>query len=148
MSLEERKELVEFVEDVHGLLRDVVFEHPELLPGELLNLYGSAVSEVETHVIETRLALLEVPPESLGDLDDKLENAGLSGDQLALKLKGYWRAVTSFRQTLPHRRFLLRRAFRWANVVLGSLAGVIGAAEPLKELKGVVEAGIEDKDED
>jgi hypothetical protein len=40
---------------------------------------------------------------------------------------------------------LFRRALRWANVVLGSLA-IVGAAEPIKEFKEGVEAALEDRD--
>ena len=45
-------------------------------------------------------------------------------------------------------RGLLRRALRWGNVVLGSLAGAIGAAETIKEFKEAVEAGLEDEAEE
>jgi hypothetical protein len=43
---------------------------------------------------------------------------------------------------------VLRRELRWGNVVLGSLAGAIGAAEAIKEFKETVEAGLEDEIEE
>jgi hypothetical protein len=145
---EERERLAEFVQDCYELLGQVVTEHGEWLPAELRDTYRRAWQEIEPDVRDLRAALRDgassVPGFYLseGGWDERLRRAGLSGASLDLKLGGFTRARDRFLVN-PIRRFL-RSPLRWANIVLGSLAGVIGAAEVLKELKETVEAGVED----
>jgi hypothetical protein len=68
----------------------------------------------------------------------------LTGSQLDFKLTGFRRLRERFRSFGS--RHVFRRALRWADVILGSLAGVVGAAEPIKEFKEGVEAAIDDRD--
>jgi hypothetical protein len=148
VAFEDRQQLEAFVAELYDVLRTVVFEHSEWLPGDLRTSYEFAFLALGESVQETRTALL---PERFTDpsgqyqqgMDIALERAGLTGTQLELKLSGWRRAIGFFRAGPT--RTLLRRALRWANVLLGSLAGVVGAAEALKEFKETVETGIEEE---
>ena len=110
----------------------------------------------------TRLQMEERP---------KLIAAGLAGSELDVKLNGFylWYQAFNISVVSPERvitarpsrwwkfgradnaaehslKWLapLKYALKWANITLGSLAAVLPVAEPLKELKEVVERGIED----
>jgi len=148
MALEDRQTLDTFVDEVHSLLRSVIFEHRDWLPDDLWQSYEAALSDLAQAVDETRNALFPDAgldaPRFAEQLDADLAGAGLTGTQLNLKVSGWRRALSRFAQS-PARR-LLRRALRWGNVLLGSLAGVIGAAEALKEFKEAVEAGLEEEE--
>lgn len=77
-----------------------------------------------------------------------LEEAGLAGPELELKLLTFRRWLSEFlfgggRFLRPGTKTALRKALERANIVLGSLGGVPGvsaAVEPIKELKESVEA--------
>jgi hypothetical protein len=148
VAFDDRQQLDGFVGEVYDVLRTIIFERSDWLPRDLWTSYEVAFMAVAGSVEETRATLL---PERVADpsaeyqrgLDLALERAGLTGTQLELKLGGWRRAVRFFRATPT--RALLRRALRWANVLLGSLAGVVGAAEALKEFKETVETGIEEE---
>ena len=151
MALEDRERLGEFIGEIQSLLRVAVERHGDWLPRDLQESYRAAFRELGEAVDATRRELK--PPEPSeptpgpGErLDDRLERAGLTGEQLELKLGGWRRAVDRFFNRPG--RGLLRRALRWGNVVLGSLAGAIGAAEAIKEFKETVEAGLEDEAEE
>lgn len=152
MPLEDRQRLDAFVDECYQLLRTVVFEYRGWLPDELRDAYEVAFISLETSRAELRRALVpemfvsNIPYDDdyLVLLELRLEQAGLVGPQWALKEAGWKRALDRFRR-FPT-RFVLRGALKWANVILGSLAGVVGAAETLKEFKEAVEAGIEDDD--
>jgi hypothetical protein len=130
------------------VLGAVIFEHRGWLPRDLGGLYEEAYHEIEYAVGATRATLL---PEEYGrapavyaeELDSELERVGLTGSQLELKRSGWVRALARF-EAAPVRSLLLR-ALRWANIILGSLAGVVGASEALKEFKESVEQGLEDE---
>jgi hypothetical protein len=149
MAFEDRQQLDAFVAELHDVLRTVIFEHSDWLPDDLWTSYEVAFMALRGSVDETRATLL---PERFTDpsaeyqqgLDIALERAGLTGTQLELKLSGWRRAIGFFRAGPT--RSLLRRALRWANVLLGSLAGVVGAAEALKEFKETVETGVEEEE--
>jgi hypothetical protein len=153
VALEDRQRLEEFAESVYQLLGEVVREQPQWLPPELRDDYVRAWQDAEADLGRLRQALLpearrsaaEAPPPDQGSLDAALAASGLVGSQLRLKLRGYYRALDRFRAALAPRR--LRRVLRWGDVILGSLAGVVGGAEALKELKEAVEAGVEDQEE-
>jgi hypothetical protein len=68
---------------------------------------------------------------------ERLENAGLSGGQLSLKLQGLNAAWNRFKRRGSTR--LLRNLLGWINAILGSLAQVIPGVEALKELKEAIE---------
>ncbi len=141
MTAEERERLERFVTEVYDGLGEIIF-NTEVLPADLGEDYRQAFHEADSSVEDTRRALWERTEEgSFAVSDDAFERAGLTGAQLNLKVSGWRRAWARFRN--DRRPRILRRALRWANVLLGSLAGVIGAAEPLKELKEAVEAGVE-----
>jgi hypothetical protein len=152
MALEDRERLAKFIDEIYNLLRVSVDRHREWLPLDLRESYWSAFQALDEAVGATRQELEAPEPSNptgaRGErIDDRLERAGLTGAQLDLKLSGWRGALDRFFNTPG--RGLLRRALRWGNVVLGSLAGAIGAAEAIKEFKETVEAGLEDEaDED
>lgn len=155
MAREDREQLDLFLDDLQSVLYEVVHQRTELLPADLRASYAAAFRQVELSIRATRDALLLPPPpadypgapETYGEVSDEdLERAGLTGEQLGLKIRGWQRALGFFRRS-PVRR-ALRRVFRWGNVLLGSLAGVIGAAELVKEFKEAVEAGVEETEEE
>jgi hypothetical protein len=151
VASDDREKLGEFIDEIHNLLRVAVDRHRDWLPAELQESYWSAFHALDKAVDVTRRQLeapeLSQPMGGLDEpLDDRLERAGLTGEQLQLKLSGWRRALNRFFDRPG--RGLLRRALRWGNVVLGSLAGAIGAAETIKEFKEAVEAGLEDEAEE
>lgn len=67
----------------------------------------------------------------------KLADAGLTGQQLDLKLKGLSEAWARFQRRGSVR--LLRKVLDWINILLGSLASILPGGEGVKELKEAIE---------
>ncbi len=72
----------------------------------------------------------------------KLQAKGLSGKEAEAKLFGFKRVFRAFRKFGGLK--LLRRALKWADVILGSLASIIPGIDSIKEFKESVEAGLDD----
>ena len=70
-----------------------------------------------------------------------LEEIGLTGIQLQLKLQGFFGAIGRRVGRLSRR--WLREVLAWANVILGSLARVLPAAEVVKEYKECLEVALD-----
>ncbi len=99
-------------------------------------------------------------PVSISDAD--LDRAGLVGLQLRLKLDAYRSSRAEYqeaRELIPAQGFdstpqqhgflrKVRRFFRRANPILGSIASIFPPAEAFKEYKETAEASVEDAIED
>jgi hypothetical protein len=133
--------LDEFLE--RAVRRDVIEELLEtpldyITDEEFLELFQGVYFELVQNVFDIQDAFLgEIGPE----LDDALERVGLTGAGRELKVGLFRRALDRFRQFRSRR--WVKSAFKFANIVLGSLGPVpfVGiAAEPIQELKDAIEA--------
>jgi hypothetical protein len=146
MSEQDRGWLGEFIGDFRAFMRDVTAAN-SLLSEAWLEGPRAAFQELLSNpdTFEQVQATLRGDNDLDADLerlDADLERLGLTGSNLEIKLAGWRRARARLRDSLTRRA--LRSAFRWANTLLGSLAGAIGAAEALKELKEITENTYED----
>jgi hypothetical protein len=136
-----REQLTKFLNDLQELL-DEYKDHPEWIPDDLKDDLDEARKVFIRHG--------QVRPRATGRVDDdphgQLGDAGLTGDQLRLKLTGFRGALGRFRRAGT--KVLFRRALRWANVILDGLAGIVPGVEAVKEFKGSVEAATEDIEPD
>jgi hypothetical protein len=133
-----------FLADVAALLEESV---------ELVGTFpASRVSPdlVSAHAAAWRdLRQRELLPSVFAELDQPeaaaaLEEVGLTGVHLGFKLTGWLGALTEWRDARTAES--LRRAFHWANVVLGSLGQVLAgpAADIFKEFKEGTEAVLDE----
>jgi hypothetical protein len=133
----ERKQLREFLKDVRTLMREIVEEHHDLFrtDEETRQLFRAAWSEVNP-LFDTAISAL-----NSNDYDGELKRAGLTGNQLKLKLSGFRRAQDHFRlggwKVGP-----LKKVLDWINTILGSLSAIPGV-EPIKELKEAIENNLD-----
>lgn len=95
--------------------------------------------EVKTRFTDVRSALADLPPGSL-------ENAGLSGPLLSLKLDRFNRARELLRPGFARGAF--KRLLRWANVLLDSLSTILPPAKAIEEFKKTVDGALADAEED
>jgi hypothetical protein len=138
-------------------------------------------SGVQGHVAEIDRLLAEVERGTDSTLQKRLDDAGLDGEPLQIKMALFRKALDRFNDTgaqsandiwqrlldaIPHgvrdrlaRRFhwmrgklrggakkrLFRSVLRWANPILGSLAAAIPPVAYVKEVKELVEAGVEEE---
>ncbi len=145
MSLEDRRALSDFVDELHDVLAHEVRGNPDEF-GEAGNDLMEALEELEESggpfdLVAGQLIAADFADEPDEDGRSLLDRLGLSGANLRLKLGGWARAYDQWRADPGT---ALRRVFRWSNTLLGSMAGVVGAAEPLKEFKESVENAYED----
>ncbi len=146
MSQEDREALRRFVTEVRDVLTHVVRGQPELL-GDAAGDLDEALTELEGEGILERVEQDLLEAEYADEPDERgrtlLSRVGLTGANLRVKLRGWSRAYEGWQSN----GLTLRPVFRWANTILGSLAGVVGAAESLKEYKESVENAYEDVQE-
>jgi hypothetical protein len=141
MPEEDRRDLQTFIDELQRLLQDVASEtrHPHLLSpdrredlrtalGALSNFFGDVRHALDDPVVDTQ-------PTTPGKYS--LENAQLTGEPRRRKIGGFRQALDRFRNW-PTRKSL-SRVFRWANMLLESLAEVVPGAATLKELKQYAE---------
>jgi hypothetical protein len=140
-----RQELVSFLGELREFLPSLLDSHPHWFADELRDELRAIWNEELPRSFETAIAELTgaVPPtgQPPTQLDNRLQAAGLSGRMLGIKLSGFRRALGRFYSERTKRWF--HRAARWANVILGSLAGIVGGAEAIKEFKETFEAAAE-----
>lgn len=130
--------LQRFLRDLHRLLQDIVDDGERVLPPESRSELAAAWGDIqESRVIDTAVDELDGPR-----LEGPLRGVGLTGAQLDFKLNPFRRAYDQW----SRQRALasLRRALRWANVVLGSLSKVIVGLDALKEFKEGTETALEE----
>jgi hypothetical protein len=130
--------LQQFLKELHDLLVMVV-EHPR---GTWLVLDRHAEMHAAWQEIQPRFADLRRELDQ-GNTDAQLSEAGLTGAPLRFKMAGWKQAFERFIGRPG--RTALRLALKWANIALGSLATIFGAAEPIKEFKEAMEAEVEDR---
>lgn len=90
---------------------------------------------------EASASLLAAAEEIADKPDSELARAGLTGEQLGLKLDSWRRELHPIGSRL--RRGWARRTLKAANIIVGSVASVVGIAEPVKELGEVIVDAIE-----
>lgn len=170
MTIEDRRDVVSIVEETHGLIgnslaTDVpsflvirfelldplqqLLEQPLVDDPEMVAMMRASYFELITNVRATQELLLGPQGEAL---DAQLASAGLAGQLLALKTTGFRRELSGVLEQTerPRRKRWFRRAAKWANIVLGSLASVpiVGpVVEPLKEFKESVETQVDQETE-
>ncbi|HEX3361772.1 MAG TPA: hypothetical protein VHS74_12330 [Solirubrobacterales bacterium] len=124
---------------------------------ELLGLFQEAYFGLVENVLLIQEELLGERGE---ELDAYLEQAGLTDAGRDLKVGGFRRALDFARGLNPGRaagrvrqfaqRHWVKKAFKWANIIIGSLGAVpvVGiAVEPIGELKDAIEVqGEEDQE--
>jgi hypothetical protein len=129
----------DFIDTLVNVLGEVVNSRNILFHESLRDKLEAAWNDLLTNTI----------PQIRDDIpfagDIKLQQAGLAGQQLDLKLQGFQSAYEDLKLMGGIKR--LKRFFKWANLILGSLAAVIPAVELLKEYKGSAEIGVEEAEE-
>jgi len=145
--------LREFLRQLKAILADLA-EYPRpAIPGRHHETMKAAWSEVQPKFTAASNELR--PPQSTNHIS-KLKEVGLMGPQLTFKLSIFQHARD---ELLDHgtpkdgqqkkrrwwKRFcrLFKPALKAADVILGSLAGVIPVVEAIKEYKESVESGVE-----
>jgi hypothetical protein len=137
---DDRRALANFLSEVQVLLGDTVADPSTWFPTELHEPLQSAWEELKPSFDLAGRYLAEPPDANL--LEAELAHVGLTGGQLLLKRTGWERARDAFRERFTRRA--LRRALGWANIILGSLAGIIPGGDAIKEYKEVVEQAVEE----
>ena len=163
MALEDRREIVSVVEETYALLgRALAANVATDLPGaradvleelsttevdllvtdvEMLGLIRAAYLELGATVSQLNQQLLGPSGQTY---DAPLQQAQLTGRGRRMKVRGFRRALNSVLHAVrADRPRWIRRALKWANIILGSLGAVPGVgalADPIKELKEAVEA--------
>ena len=163
MAEEDRKEIVSVVEETYALLgRALAANLPEDLPGaradvleelstteidplvtdvEMIGLIRAAYAELGATVSQLNQQLLGTSGQQY---DVPLQQAQLTGRGRRMKVRGFRRALNGVLNAVhADRPKWIRRALKWANIILGSLGAVPGVgalADPIKELKESVEA--------
>jgi hypothetical protein len=138
-TLEERALLANVVNEVYELCDETI--RSAWLPRDMIQQYDEALLRVNVAMQDGLEILLSDDPE----VSERLDRAGLGGAELDLKVTGWRRWLRRFRERRT--TGLLRRAFKWGNVILGSLSSVVVAFEPLREIKESIEAGLEEPPE-
>jgi hypothetical protein len=163
MSYQERRDLVEAVEETYALMgRSLGADIPELLirnavrPDILIRLsdvrMDSYVTDTEMLALfleaynDTVESVLRLSQLLLGDggqrFDARLGRVGLTGSSLRLKVGGFRRSFGQVLLASPGFRWI-KKTFEWGNIILGSLGAIpaIGIiTEPIHELKQSIEA--------
>jgi len=144
MDVQDKELLVKFLKDLKKLLSQIL-EEKGTFRGEWLQLALKAYSELSGLWEEAQSHIHS------GEYDTRLDQVGLSGVQLRVKLAGFNNALAATVQ-LPGGRVsrwkIFRRALKWANIILGSLVKALTRLELIKEFKECVEEGLEEAIED
>jgi hypothetical protein len=128
--------LVEFLRDLEGVLEDVADTPSGLVPAELEGLVQRAWPHVQPRFATARDAIEAAAGSGA------FEAAGLFGDQLLFKLRGFELARGRFIRVRAART--LASALGWANVILKSLPIAVTVKEPIEEYKSAVERAAQD----
>ena len=134
----DREQIETFLLELEDLLRDALHgpEAGALFRSDLLEELRGAWEEMPALFGEARADLMS--PEREPEVVAGLRRVRLFGRQLAMKIGGWKTSSAAFLRDKTGR--LLSAALGWGDVILGSLAGVVGAAEGIKEFKEAVEA--------
>ena len=124
--------LEDFLEEVRKLFDNITYHWDQILiPAEFRKPLVEAWDEL-------RPAIASLKDEvNSDDNATKLEEAGLSGKQLQLKLGILNRVWEKFKDTGTAK--VLRKLLGWINKILASLGAVLPGGEAVKELKEAIE---------
>jgi len=92
---EDRAALADFLSEVQGVLGEML-EYPEWFSEELHELLRAALGDVAPRIELVQRYLTD--PHDADVLDARLAEAGLTGVQLELKLRGFRGALERFRE--------------------------------------------------
>ena len=124
--------LKDFLEEVRKLFDNITYHWDQIfIPAEFRGRLVDAWDELRPAI--TRLKDEVDSPYN----ETKLEEAGLSGNQLQLKLGILNRIWEKFKDSGTAK--LLRKLLGWINKILESLAMAIPGGEAVKELKDAIE---------
>ncbi len=141
----DKHDLLEVLDFASDLLGDVGQQRLKFLPPHLQDPAKAAWPGVQARLREAR----QVLDSRWDELRPSLDEAGLTGDQLALKMAGFRHARSSWLSRRLKR--LLLGILKWLNIFLGSLGDVLRKLVPgfeaVKEYKESLEHGLEEKQE-
>lgn len=148
VSREDKRILLDFLRSLYGVLRRLIADRRQLLQPEVRALMAAAWKEIER---EGRFEEIEQMLEG-SDYDSALGVHGLRGDQLALKVKTFERALGAVERD-EERRFVSKRQRRslraWllqtADAVLDSVAAAVPPVAAVQEVKAVGEAALSER---
>lgn len=137
-QLSDEERLASFLDDVHEILDQIVGDERLFVEGtheDVVALWEETRGLIPTvqRTLRGQDADLEGPP----PLDARLERAGLTGNSLRVKLSVFDKLWDRLKRRWTPKRIV--GVLGVVNSMLGSLATAIGAAEPLKEAKEIVE---------
>jgi hypothetical protein len=169
MAYEDREDIVATVEETYALMgralsidipyavvenavRREVLERlmgaeidPYVTDSEMLELTRIPYLELVDNVLRVHEQFLSPSGE---EYDSELDRRGLTGSGRAPKVRGFRNGPGRVLDHVPGTRWI-KGAFKWGNIILGSLGGVPGVgvvAGPIRELKESIEAqGDEDE---
>jgi hypothetical protein len=164
MSLEDRQELIATVQEAYALMGLTLnVAPPDAIAGpivvrpdvigqirqvyidsyvtdqQMLLLLQQAYFDLLQNVLQLSTTLLG--PNGQG-YDNGIASVGLTGSGRAVKIRGFRQALNEGLSGAPGFRWI-KKTFKWANIILGSLSAVPGIgiiAEPIQELKESIEA--------
>lgn len=143
------------VEDPLAVIADFLSEFQRVIP-EALDSQSSWFQEALRQPLQDAWDELD-PSFAMADrytreppdarlFEAQLAHVGLTGAQLRLKVGAFRGALGTWRQDLSKKG--LQSLLGWANIILGSLAGIVPGAEAIKEYKEAFEQTVEDGDTD
>jgi hypothetical protein len=149
------RRLREFMRQLEKLLADLAENPGRAVPGRHHEAMHAAWVAVKPKFNDSIRALKEISEE--GNIIVKLQQSGLTGDELVFKLSIFRHAHDELLDHGPTKdvepgnlpwwnrfRDLLTSTLKAADVILGSLAGVFPVVvEPIKEYKEAVESSVE-----
>jgi hypothetical protein len=142
---EDRELLLRFTTGLENhVFQPLVTRHLHLLRIRSAELIPAAWREVRVNIARLREWLSVRANAVANNVDAALTAAGLTGIQLRMKVEAFFealdRAVGTRRNAMVR---WYREALAWANVILGSLVRAYPDAEPIKEFKEFMEAGLD-----
>lgn len=127
------KSINEFLTETQSLIENIVGPWNQILIAEKVRgLVTKAWDEVRPTVETLRHELAELQTQ----ITEGFTRAGLSGEQLSLKLDRLGAAWTAFKENGTVRR--LKELLGWASDILGSLVSALPGSEALKEFVDLI----------
>jgi hypothetical protein len=136
----DRTELAEILQGFQKVLGEGVYEHEEWFVEEMRVHLQSAWSTFASR-IATATEYLNSPPDPQL-LDAQLASVGMTGAESIPKREGLGGSIARWFLAPSKRAF--QSVLGWANIILGSLSGIVPGIEAAKEYKEVCEQAIED----
>jgi hypothetical protein len=138
------RELADFLSELHDFLADTRSRHPDWVIAELRQVVAEAWDEVQPSFATADTHLRQ--PRDPDLLETQLADAGFRPRGRRLKLRGFaWAKETFLRR--PTKK-ALGKVLGWANIIVGSLCGIVPGIEAIKEFKESYEQATSDDGED